>query len=88
MLDLGLPTSYLMLEKGADAYASDETKVGHVDEVRADLTADIFDGIVVRERPLAGRRFYVEAEHVDEIFERGVLLAIDSAAAAALPDAG
>ncbi len=88
MPDLGSPTSYLMLEKSADVYASDEAKLGHVEEVRADEATDIFDGIVVRERPLTGRRFYVEAEHVDEIFERGVLLAIDAAAAESLPDAG
>lgn len=88
MLDLGPPTSYLVLEKGADVYSSDEALLGHVEEVRADTGSDIFDGIVVRHRPLGGRHFYLEAESVEEIFERGVLLKIDAAAAESLPDAG
>lgn len=87
MLDLGPPTSYLMLEKGAAVYSSDEAVLGHVEEVRADEGSDIFDGIVVRTRALAGRHLFVVATQVEGIFERGVLLKLDAAAAESLPDA-
>ena len=50
--------------------------------MRAAPDQDIFDGIVVQTD--AGPRF-VEAEYVEEIFERGVLLKIDRAAAETQP---
>lgn len=78
--DLGQPTSYLMLEPGARVYSSDGERVGRVREVRADPEADIFDSLVVERGLLGGGERLVEAADVDEIFERGVLLAIDAAA--------
>lgn len=67
-LDLGEPISYLVLERGAHVYAADGERVGRVQEVRADKQADIFDGIVV-----GGE--LITADRIEEIFERGVLLA-------------
>ncbi len=82
MDDLGAPTSYLELGEGAECYSCDGDPIGKVTEVRAAPDQDIFDGIVVQTD--AGPRF-VEAEYVEEIFERGVLLKIDRAAAETQP---
>ena len=84
-IDLGDPASYLVLEEGADVYASDGEKVGAVAEIRADLVNDIFDGLVVRHGPL-GHGHFVEAEQVDEIYERGVVLALTAHDVEGLPE--
>lgn len=79
MDDLGAPISYLVLEKGADVRSSDGKKIGKVVEVRADTQKDIFDGIVVRRNPLLpGGEELITADRIEEIFERGVLLAPES----------
>jgi len=73
--DLGAPTSYMVLTKGADVYDANGEKVGRVTEIRADRERDIFDGIVVDESPLLpGGRREIPADQVDEIYERGVVL--------------
>lgn len=77
--DLGQPTSYLMLEPGARVYSSDGEQVGRVREVRADPEADIFDSLVVERGHLGRGERLVPAAEVEEIFERGVLLAIEAA---------
>jgi len=83
--DLGAPTSYFALSNGEDVLASDGEKIGTVVDVFRDEAADIFDGIQVALLPL-GRNVYVEAELVDEIYERGVVLKIDEKAAQELPE--
>ena len=82
MADLGQPSSYLALEAGAPVYACDGEEVGKVERVLADEGEDIFDGLVVAG---PGEPRYVEGEQVEEIFERGVLLKLDAAAAGELP---
>jgi sporulation protein YlmC with PRC-barrel domain len=86
MPDLGQPSSYLALGKGAEVYTSDGEKVGKVEHVLAVPEDDIFDGIVVDKSILPGGHRFVDAEQVEEIFERGVLLKIDRAAAESLPE--
>ena len=88
MLDLGEPRSYLTLEKGAEVYSSDGEKVGKVEHVLAAPDQDIFDGIVLDKSILPGGHRFVDAEQVQECFERGVLLKIDKAAAESLPEPG
>lgn len=83
--DLGNPTSYFDLAAGCDVFASDGEKVGTVVEVFRDESIDIFDGIRVALLPL-GRHVYAEADLVDEIYERGLVLKIDEAAAQELPE--
>lgn len=82
MTDLGNPSSYLALDAGAPVFTCDGEQVGEVEQVLADEGEDIFDGLVVSgpERPR-----YVAGEQVEEIFERGVLLKLDAAAADELP---
>jgi hypothetical protein len=80
MADLGEPTSYLVLEKGADVYDSAGEHVGVVDHVLADADADIFDGLIVDASHLPGGLRFADAEQVEEIFERGVQLNVAAAA--------
>ena len=86
MVDLGQPSSYLVLEAGAAVFSSDGEKVGEVEHVLRDTQADIFDGIVIDTSVLPGGHRFVEADQVDEIFEQGVLLRTDRAAAEKLPE--
>jgi uncharacterized protein YrrD len=84
--DLGSPSSYLELGKGAECYSCDGEKVGEVEHVLAAPQEDIFDGIVLDTSVLPGGHRFVDAEQVEEIFERGVLLKIDRQEADALPE--
>ena len=47
----------------------------------ADLHADIFDGLVIDRSVLPGGHRFVDAAQVDQIYERGVVLSVDAAAA-------
>ncbi len=86
MEDLGAPIAYTVLEPGARVYTSDGEEVGKVSEVVADLQVDIFDGLVVGTGHLGADKRFVRGEQVEEIFEHGVLLKIDSEAAKSLPE--
>ena len=86
MPDLGEPSSYLSLGKGAEVYTCDSEKVGKVEHVLAVPEDDIFDGIVLDKSILPGGHRFVDAEQVEEIFERGALLKIDRDAAEKLPE--
>jgi uncharacterized protein YrrD len=88
MPDLGEPSSYLNLGRGAECYACDGEKVGEVEHVLAAPEEDIFDGIVLDTSVLPGGHRFVDAAQVEEIFERGVLLKIDRQAAETLPEPG
>jgi hypothetical protein len=80
--DEGAPISYEVLETDTPVYSSDGTTVGRVARVRADLDADIFDGIEIDTN--AGARF-VLADQVAAIHERGVDLTVAQDAVASLP---
>jgi hypothetical protein len=84
--DLGAPSSYLMLRPGAAVYSCDGKQVGKVEHVLAAPEEDIFDGVVLDTSVLPGGHRFVDAPQVEEIFERGVLLKIDGAAAENLPE--
>jgi len=86
MPDLGEPSSYLLLGKGAAVYSSDGEKVGDVEHVLADEERDIFDGIVLDTSVLPGGHRFVDADQVAEVFERGVELKLDRQAADGLPE--
>lgn len=84
--DLGPPASYLVLSKGAAVYSCDGKSLGSVQEVLADPDVDIFDGIILDTSVLPGGHRFADAEQVEEVFERGVLLKLDAAAAEGLPE--
>jgi hypothetical protein len=83
--DLGSKVSYLVAQRGIPVYSSDEVKLGTVVEVLDAPEADLFDGIIfdtTHDRP--GGHKFVDAPEVEGIYERGVILTIDAAAAAKL----
>jgi uncharacterized protein YrrD len=82
-VDLGDPVSYLALAPGTPVFASDGAEIGRVVEVVADDGADIFEGLAVE---LDGGLRFADAELVASMYERGVLLTVDGAAADRLPD--
>jgi uncharacterized protein YrrD len=83
---LGQPSSYLVLADGVRVYSSDEKSLGNVEHVLAVPEDDIFDGFVIDTSVLPGGHRFVDAPEVDEIFENGVVLKIDAAAAEQLPE--
>jgi hypothetical protein len=86
MQDLGAPSSYLAVQPGVAVYSSDGKKLGEVEYVLSVPDDDIFDGIVLDTSVLPGGRRFVDAPEVAEIYELGVVLKIDAAAAESLPE--
>lgn len=86
MENLGAPSSYLAIEPGVAVYSSDGQRLGEVEHVLAVPDDDIFDGIVLDRSVLPGGHRFVDAPEVAEIYERGVILKIDAAAAESLPE--
>ena len=86
--DLGAPASYLILEEGTPVYSSDGEKLGKVEHVLADATVDVFDGLVIDKSVLPGDEKFIDAAHVDRIYERGVVVKLDAAGAEKLPEPG
>ncbi|HEY1360140.1 MAG TPA: DUF2171 domain-containing protein [Thermoleophilaceae bacterium] len=72
MDDLGPPIAYLALEDGTPVYDKDGGRVGVVDHVLGDQTADVFDGLIVR----AGKHLFADVDQIAELHERGVLLSV------------
>jgi hypothetical protein len=85
MEDLGQPSSYLAVDRGAAVYSSDGKHLGKVVRVLRDGDADVFDGIIFDTTAGPGGHRFVDGPEVGEIYERGVVLKIDAAEAAKLP---
>ena len=79
--DLGEPIAYLALEEGTPVFSSDGERVGVVEHVLADESADIFDGLVIDTVIGPGGHRFVDAPDVDALYERGVVLVLDTEAA-------
>jgi uncharacterized protein YrrD len=84
-VDLGQPTSYEVLSKGTAVYSSDGEQIGKVTHVLAAEDEDVFDGIVIGEHLFGEGHRFADADEIDEIHERGVMLKLDRAACEALP---
>jgi hypothetical protein len=84
MDDLGEPSSYLAVDKGVPVYSSDGQRLGRVVRVMSAPNLDMFDGIVFDTTAGPGGHRFVDAPEVGQIYERGVVLKIDAAAAAKL----
>jgi|SRR5215216_2012342 len=82
-MDLGDPVSYLVVAAGTDVVSSDGHKIGTVEHVLADADADVFDGVIVDIR--GGHRF-ADAEQIQSLHERAVVLAVDARAVGRLPE--
>lgn len=85
-MDLGNPASYLVLADGTPVLSSDGHELGTVEHVLADADADVFDGVIVDMRAGPGRHRFADADQVDAIYERGVVLSLNAAAAKRLPE--
>ena len=84
-MDLGNPVSYEVLAKGTPVYSSDEVQIGKVSHVLAAEDEDVFDGIVIGEHIFGEEHRFADADDIQAIFEHGVVLKLDRAAAAELP---
>ena len=85
-MDLGEPSSYLLLGPGVAVYSSDGEHLGKVEHVLADEASDVFDGIVVDQSVLPGGHRFVDAAQVDSIHEHGVVLSLPLGEAEGLPE--
>ena len=85
-MDLGAPTSYLTIAEGLPVYSSDGESVGEVQHLLADPDSDVFDGLVIDASSLPGGLRFADASQVGDIYERGVVLKVDAAAAERLPE--
>lgn len=88
MQDLGQPGSYLSVKPGVAVFSRDGERLGRVVEVLSVPNLDMFDGIIFDTTAGPGGHRFVDAPEVGEIYERGVVLKLDAAAAAKLPKPG
>jgi hypothetical protein len=99
-MDAGSPISYEVLEPGTPVYSSDGREIGSVAHVLAVPEEDVFDGIVIEvpagDRHRAGAHRpsrhvgsedhrFADADDVDTIHERAVILKLDAAVCENLP---
>jgi hypothetical protein len=84
-MEYGPRISYEVLAPGTKVLSADGKEVGSVVHVLADESQDVFDGIVIAERVGTGDHRFADAEDIQEIHERAVLLKLSSEACAQLP---
>jgi hypothetical protein len=82
-MDYGDPIAYTALEPRTPVYSSDGERVGEVKRVLAAVEEDIFDGLIIK---TPHRDRFVDAPRVDRIYERGVVLSLNSEEAQHLPE--
>jgi uncharacterized protein YrrD len=85
-MDLGEPAAYSVLSPGTPVYSSDGEQIGKVTHVLADEAEDVFDGIVIGEHRFGKQHRFADADDVQAIFDRGVVLNLDLAACEELPE--
>jgi hypothetical protein len=84
-VDLGPQISYQVLAPGTKVLSSDGTEIGTVTHVLSVEAEDVFDGIVLAEHGGSGEHRFADADDIQEIHERGVLLRLDRERCAELP---
>ncbi len=72
--ELGAEVAYTAVKSGTPVYDRDRRRIGVVDDVIQ--TEDIFEGIIVRTRPLPGHHLYASPDQVADMRERGVQLSV------------
>jgi hypothetical protein len=82
-MELGDPTSYLVVPDGTAVLSSDGREIGTVEHVLADVDADVFDGVIV---DMPGGHRFADADQVEAIYERGVVLRLTEGEARRLPE--
>jgi hypothetical protein len=81
--DCGSPVSYFALDSGTAVYTASRERIGTVEQVLYVEAEDVFDGIVVQTQN--GLRF-VDADEVDQIYERCVITTLTPEQATSLPE--
>jgi hypothetical protein len=76
MDDLGTPISYISLTAGTSVLDPAKDRVGVVAHVLAVEEFDVFDGIVVATSHEPVRHRFADADQVEEIYQRAVLLRV------------
>lgn len=84
-VELGQPTSYLVLAKGTAVYSADDVQIGKVTHVLAVEDEDLFEGIVIGEHLFGAEHRFVDVEDINGIYEHGVVLELDRSACEQLP---
>jgi PRC-barrel domain len=72
---LGPRVAYLAITDGTPVYDRSGSRVGVVEHVMD--AGGIFEGVILHTYPLPGRHMYADANQIDEIHERGVILSVD-----------
>jgi sporulation protein YlmC with PRC-barrel domain len=85
-MEHGQPVSYMTLQAGTDVVSSDGEVVGEVQHVLADTEQDIFDGLVIDTRLGPGGLRFVDADQVEELYERAAVIGIPAQAVEQLPE--
>lgn len=75
-VDYGNPISFLALQRGTDVVSSDGKRVGKVEHVLIDEGSDIFDGLVIDIQTGPGGQRFADADQIDAIYERAVVLEV------------
>ena len=75
--DLGRPIAYTVLEEGTPVYDLHGERIGVVEHVLGDFSADIFDGVIVHTHPFPGRHLFADTDQISELHERGIVLSVD-----------
>ncbi|MGA9856641.1 MAG: PRC-barrel domain-containing protein [Solirubrobacteraceae bacterium] len=84
-MDLGQPLAYQALNHGTPVYTADGEQIGKVARVLAAEDEDVFDGIVIGEHPFGNEHRFADADDVEDIYERGVVLKLNKADCEHLP---
>lgn len=84
-MDLGERASYFSLQAGTPVYSVNGEPIGKVTHVLADEHEDVFDGIVIGEHSFGHEHRFADADEVQEIYDHGVVLKLNMAAAEQLP---
>jgi hypothetical protein len=71
---LGPQVAYLAIKEGTPVYDRSGTRVGVVEHVMDE--GGIFEGVVVHTYPLPGRHLYADADQIDNIHQRGIVLSV------------
>jgi hypothetical protein len=80
--ECGAPISVLVLRQGTAVYAAGRERIGVVERVLYVETEDVFDGIVIQSD---GVLRFVDADQVDQIYERCVITSLTAEEARQLP---
>jgi uncharacterized protein YrrD len=84
-VDLGSPISYEVLAPGTPVYSTDGEEIGKVSHVLAAEDLDVFDGVIIGEHAFGEEHRFADADDIEAIYERGLVLKLSRAESEELP---